>query len=371
VIAGDHLFLFHPPSQQEILADSADSAAIDAGATTAAWSAGGHLNILRLQPRLKVVSPGDDTLVETAPRVSIDGRRILFLSRRADSTAAQVFVIQPDGTGRRQITNEAEGVSRAVLSGDGRVAYAETTAGRIVRVQVDTLERYELNGPTPAILDRTVTAGIGSSVTVTTSTRAGQSVSVDIDGSPAPLVSASDGSVIFQVPWEFATNTLHGVGLKTGATATWEGPTLALTSATYYPQFLLTASAGYAVAAHQDWASVITPDNPARVGEIVHMYATGLGSVSPAVPTGTPAPASPPSTLTTTFDCFVPPSGSQNAKFVADVFYIGLAPGMVGFYQLDVRLPASADYSYYSLICELIYGSGTISQFGALVPTRP
>src|SRR6516225_6425813 len=43
---------------------------------------------------------------------------------------------------------------------------------------------------------------------------------------------------------------------------------------------------------HQDFSGPITSDKPARSGEIIHLYASGLGPVAPPVPDGTAAPAS-------------------------------------------------------------------------------
>src|SRR6516164_346343 len=44
---------------------------------------------------------------------------------------------------------------------------------------------------------------------------------------------------------------------------------------------------------HQDFSGPITSDKPARSGEIIHLYASGLGPVTPPVPDGATAPASP------------------------------------------------------------------------------
>ena len=68
-----------------------------------------------------------------APSISDDGVRILFLSRlrgRPD-IRPQAFIMHTDGTGRRQITADTDGVQSAVLSGDGRMAWVLTETARL------------------------------------------------------------------------------------------------------------------------------------------------------------------------------------------------------------------------------------------------
>src|SRR5262249_20387683 len=71
---------------------------------------------------------------------------------------------------------------------------------------------------------------------------------------------------------------------------------------------------------------------PARMGEILEIFGTGLGSVSRTQSNGTPKP-------TTT-----PPAISQTPIVTvggvpASVTFSGLAPGLVGVYQVNVQVP--------------------------------
>ena len=86
-------------------------------------------------------------------------------------------------------------------------------------------------------------------------------------------------------------------------------------------------------AIHQDWSSYVTPDRPASPGEVLHLYGTGFGPVQPAVATGMPASASPLAVVPAMPTCTSDPGGPTT------VVYLGLAPGLVGYYQMDVRLP--------------------------------
>jgi uncharacterized protein (TIGR03437 family) len=71
---------------------------------------------------------------------------------------------------------------------------------------------------------------------------------------------------------------------------------------------------------------------PAKPGEVVVIYATGLGPVNPAVAAGEPAPPEP---LSRT----VNPVTVTIQGFRAQVLFSGLAPGYAGLYQLNVRVP--------------------------------
>ncbi|MCL5742971.1 MAG: hypothetical protein M1541_03445, partial [Acidobacteria bacterium] len=63
----------------------------------------------------------------------------------------QVFAIRPDGTGRKQLTNAADGITAAVVSGNGNLAYAVTGTGRILRIDLAAGGIEELVGRTPVI----------------------------------------------------------------------------------------------------------------------------------------------------------------------------------------------------------------------------
>jgi uncharacterized protein (TIGR03437 family) len=83
---------------------------------------------------------------------------------------------------------------------------------------------------------------------------------------------------------------------------------------------------------HSTDNSVVTTANPAKVGETVSIYLTGLGAVTPAVTAGAGAPSNPLS-ITVLPDVYI--DGMQ-----ANVLYSGLAPGLAGLYQLNVTIPS-------------------------------
>ncbi len=92
---------------------------------------------------------------------------------------------------------------------------------------------------------------------------------------------------------------------------------------------------GLADAIHGD-GSPVTKDNPARLGETITMRVTGLGTVSPAVPDAAPGPSAPASGAVASTAVFV--DGVR-----AEVSFAGLAPGVVGLYQVTFQVPTGLD----------------------------
>lgn len=132
--------------------------------------------------------------------------------------------------------------------------------------------------------------------------------SLVINGFPAPLLYASPTQVNFQVPWEIVpgqapVTAIVGGAIGNTATAVIER-----------------VSPGIFAAVHAD-GSLISADRPARAGEVIVIYANGLGPVTAAA---------------TTLEMPEVTVGG----LPAEVLYSGLAPGFVGLYQLNIRLPA-------------------------------
>ena len=89
-----------------------------------------------------------------------------------------------------------------------------------------------------------------------------------------------------------------------------------------------------------DFFSLITEENPAIPGETIVIFGTGLGLTAPqpiseGVVSGQPIPSSPLFNVPLVADDFV---SSQVARITAQVQFVGLMPGQVGVYQLNLRL---------------------------------
>jgi enamine deaminase RidA (YjgF/YER057c/UK114 family) len=90
---------------------------------------------------------------------------------------------------------------------------------------------------------------------------------------------------------------------------------------------------------HQDFSGPITSDHPARSGEIIQLYASGLGPVTPPVPDGATAPGSPLSRTVNPVTCGALDASGNMIPLA--VLFAGLAPGQTGIYQLNLELPGS------------------------------
>jgi uncharacterized protein (TIGR03437 family) len=153
-------------------------------------------------------------------------------------------------------------------------------------------------------------------------------VQVMVNGRAAPIyfVSASQISVI--VPYatteSFATFQVIN-GTPSNKVLVYVAPT-APGVYTQPPDGVETAAA-----LHTDY-SLVTPDNPAKVGETLQLFVTGLGAVTPAVADGAVAPSNPLSVVNAGVAIFV--DGQQ-----AQVSFKGLAPGFVALYQVNFVVP--------------------------------
>lgn len=95
------------------------------------------------------------------------------------------------------------------------------------------------------------------------------------------------------------------------------------------------------VIVHEDFRGLVTGQDPAAPGEILHVYVTGLGAVRPPIANGAPAPADVLHHALAAVACSgTAIIGEAIQDLPIPLLFAGLAPGTIGLYQLDVRLPA-------------------------------
>jgi uncharacterized protein (TIGR03437 family) len=177
------------------------------------------------------------------------------------------------------------------------------------------------------------------------------SAKVMIGGIEAPLFFASWGQINFQVPNEVpaGSTTLQVVrdgqaGNRISATVAGRTAGLFRLNPVYTGEYgaILNASQGNNFPIPRDLATSLGINGaPARPGDVITIYATGLGAVSPAVATGQVAPSQEP--LARAVDV---PSVNFLARFLFPLrqtpSFIGLAPGFVGLFQVNVAVPLDA-----------------------------
>jgi uncharacterized protein (TIGR03437 family) len=170
---------------------------------------------------------------------------------------------------------------------------------------------------------------------------------VFVNNTAAPLFFISGGQIDFEVPFEVSRGpaTIHIV--RNGQV----GNMIYVDIAASVPRFLLYNGGSYAVVNTPDSPPVVTgiPTHPAKAGDILIVYAIGMGQTTPTIETGEAAPTKPLDNVPNVKVCF----GGNTPFTKADCFtpsFAGLSPNFVGLYQLNVTVPAglpSGTESFY------------------------
>ena len=154
-------------------------------------------------------------------------------------------------------------------------------------------------------------------------------VSVVMGGLIAGLIYVSPTQINFVVPYELGQGSVTiFVGRNSLA-----GPVLKVQVYTGAPAFF-TWRGNLGIAVHLD-GSLISPEKPAKGGEIVILFVTGLGRVSPD--TGSSRIAHVPVSINPAAQLQVVIGGIPVPA--PNILYAGLAPNYAGLYQVNVRLP--------------------------------
>lgn len=158
-------------------------------------------------------------------------------------------------------------------------------------------------------------------------------VTVTINSKPAPLYYVATDRIYAVVPYGTTGPTASLVVTNQNGTSNTVTVPVADTAPGVFA--LDQTGAGSGAMLHLDY-TVVNDDNPARRGEIIQVYLTGLGAVNPAVADGRPGLANPVSNAVTTPAVLI---GGR----MANVLYAGLAPGLPGVYQINLEVPALAN----------------------------
>ena len=157
------------------------------------------------------------------------------------------------------------------------------------------------------------------------------STSVEINGSPIPLLFVSPLQIQAQLPSELNASTASLVIRNEVSSSDPVAVSLALVAPAIFSKNMQGTGEGAITFASSQLP--VGADRPARAGDFVQVFATGLGPVSPTVPSGEPAPLG--SLSRTTFPVTATVGGVE-----AVVDFAGLAPSLVGVYQVNVQIPA-------------------------------
>jgi uncharacterized protein (TIGR03437 family) len=194
-------------------------------------------------------------------------------------------------------------------------------------------------------------------------------MAVTVNGQSAPITYVQPDQINFQAP------ALSGIGTATvvvianpGASNELRSDPMTVTGQQAYAPAFFTFDGKSVAATSVDGLSYIAPTSvvtsgvSAKPGDIVTLYASGLGATNPASSPGDiPAAATPTAgTVNVTIGGIaVPP---------ADLLYAGLSPQSIsGLYQLNVRLPALLPDGNAAI--SLAVG-GTQSPSGTTIPIK-
>ena len=289
-----------------------------------------------------------DPLDSSSPSISADGSLVAFIQ------AGQAFLQRTDGSTPpvRLTTFRYLTAVSVTLSADGSMALVSTgssiysvatgmTAKRLFgprAILPNGIASYSgMARPSPGSLFR-ISGWNLQDDDIVLSQRAPLStslggVSVSVNGQPAPLVSVTPTQITAQLPFTIpAGDTRFAVDFSSGpeATALAEVKDAAPEVLQYVQPFF---GSFYAMAFHAGTSTPADQGHPAAMGETLEMYGLGLGAVTPQVNAGTLAPSSPPARAIVTPRVRI---GNQDAT----VNFAGLAPGMIGIYQVNAIVPS-------------------------------
>jgi uncharacterized protein (TIGR03437 family) len=303
------------------------------------------MTLAEIHLRALELSTGRDILLARSASsfnasISDDGALVAYLAVPGIGQTTQVLTIHPDGTGGAVLTNFAQPVDTAVLAGLAHTVFA-VTGSRLVQIDAQSGTVQELIGSTPVCAPGFLALMPGSILPIRGSGLAGSTLSaptplpytlggvrVLANGSPLPLLSVSPTEVWFQVPFELPIQP--SVSVQLANTSQFAGcPATVVDVVPSYPYF-------FGSVAHQDFSSLVTNASPAQPGEWIHLYAVGLGVVTPALATGIPAPLDRLYPIANPFECH---GGYDVSGQPITVGFAGIAPGMIGIYQVDIQMP--------------------------------
>lgn len=278
--------------------------------------------------------------------MSNDGRKILYRLPRPGTTTGPAFVFDSrSGSTDALPLGDGEYASAGALSGYGNRAFLVTTTGRLLAFETASpAVPRELVPATayvaPEELGRPLVPGslvrLAGTLFRPDGTLGGR---ISLNDIPAPIRFANETEVGVQVPWELAGRAQARLRIE-GATPSPFLQAQQVSIAQMFPRFEPLGPGETSVlgfkALKGDFSGLVT-EKP-HPGDVIIVYATGLGPVRGSVATGMPAPT----------DRAIEIEGRIRCRFFpyeteAETLFAGLAPGLTGIYQVNFRLPEGPD----------------------------
>jgi uncharacterized protein (TIGR03437 family) len=154
-------------------------------------------------------------------------------------------------------------------------------------------------------------------------------VTVYVNNIQANLFYVSPTQINFLIPYEITTLTAVVFVNRQGL----DGPFVTIQLAPAAPAFFQW-SGNLAVAEHAN-GTLISPAAPAQAGEVIVLFAAGLGRTAPDLSSGFIVQL--PATILLASELQVLLNGIPCPA--ANIYYAGVTPGFAGLYQINLKLP--------------------------------
>lgn len=223
---------------------------------------------------------------------------------------------------------DATSSSAPSFTAAGIVQGASQTAGTLAPNTIATIYGNNLSWTTEAVADSDLNHGILPTTL--------DSVIVYVNNLVCHLLYVSPTQINFLIPYEITAASATVVVARQGIAGPLnpdDTPAVTIPLAPTAPAFF-EWNGNFAVAEHAD-GSLISPDAPAHGGDIVVLYAAGLGRTVPDVSSG----ALPQAAATILYASQLQILLNGNPLAPEGIYYAGVTPGFAGLYQINLLLP--------------------------------
>jgi len=156
---------------------------------------------------------------------------------------------------------------------------------------------------------------------------------ITVNGLPMPILFVSSGQVNAQMPFETVGNVAIILRTPGGSSDTYNLQVVPNAPSVFHSG-VAGPNTNIPTIIRNANGQLVTDSDPVHRNDVLLIFLTGMGLTNPAVPTGNPAPLNP--LAVTLAQPTVSIGGVQ-----LPLLYFGLAPGEVGVYQINAKVPGN------------------------------
>jgi uncharacterized protein (TIGR03437 family) len=182
------------------------------------------------------------------------------------------------------------------------------------------------------------------------------SVSVFVGARSMPLYFTSDGQLVGVLPYDVPINTRQQILVQRGTTISVpQALEVGIARPAVFTVDGTGAGQGHVYKIDAQGRQILAnAQNPAKAGDVLVIYCSGLGAVAPALKAGDPTPLE---FLTQTVETLTVTIGGRPAQ----VLFSGLTPGSTALYQANVVVPTGVTNSDLAQVVLTIAGQDSVS----------